>query len=104
MNKSLSSNILELKGGKTSHSLVNRGKNWSKNGHLAPAKCVPKGDQFFRGFHSKWLKEEVRRRQNKEVIYKGKLHGFVLKLTSDRNCFGNISAMYQPNLNFIGAK
>ena len=50
------------------------------------------------------LKEEVRRRQNKEVIYKGKLHGFVLKLTSDRNCLGNISAMYQPNLDFIGAK
>ena len=38
------------------------------------------------------------------VIYKGKLYGFVLQLTLTRYSFANIFAMYQPNLNFIGAK
>ena len=38
----------------------------SKNGTLAPMKSVTKSVLEFRGFHFKWLKEEVGNVHNKE--------------------------------------
>ena len=41
---------------------------------------------------------------DKDCDLQRKIGWFVLELTSNRYSFDNISAMYLPNLNFLGAK